>query len=197
MNTSQREKLFDFAIGNGNDKIKGNDYMMEKSIMCQNMIPTYCKYEYNTDSDIYQSLLSYLNSTKIASIMSKVLNTKIIGISDMFISIFYENNYLLTHHDKGLGQYAFVLFLSQNWDFGSNGGKLIFDCQQSDDIHIPTSCYEKRFKFNEMVIFQVAPNLVPHHVEKVTVSKPRIAITGWFFTTDPFCFKCIQQQKGY
>ena len=132
----------------------------------------------------------------ISNIISKVLNTSIIGISDLFISVYAKGNYLLTHHDNALGQFAFVIFLSQNWNFSENGGRLIFDCQQNN-IQQPSSCFEVKFNFNEMIIFQVAPDLVPHHVKKVKVSQPRIAITGWFYTSSiPICSECILRQRG-
>ena len=195
MDISQREHLFDFTFGRGNDKIRGNDYIDQKHIMCLKQSLFYCKYEYKRDCPLHRSLLSYLNSTLISNIMSKILNVSIIAISDLFVSVFDKNNYLNTHNDKGLGQFAFILFLSQNWDFNVNGGRLIFDCQQSDIR--TTSCLEVEFNFNEMIIFQVTPNIVPHHVEKVKVSKPRIAITGWFYTDSiPICTKCISQQRG-
>ena len=50
MDTSQRARLFDFAVGRCNEKIKGNDYMYDKQIMCTNKIFSYCKYEYKMNS---------------------------------------------------------------------------------------------------------------------------------------------------
>ena len=194
MNITQRDNFFDFVTAkyHTNDKLMGSD-----PDICKYEIRFYCKYEYKRDLPLHKSLLSFLNSTIISNIMSKILNITIIGISDLFISVFNENNYLLTHKDKGLGQYAFIIFLSQNWDFDMNGGRLIFDCQQLKGIKHPTCCSEMRFKFNEMVIFQVHPNSVPHHVERVKITQPRIAITGWFYTKQLICTECVRKQKGY
>ena len=94
------------------------------------------------------------------------------------MSIYGKNNFLTTHDDGSLGHFAFVLYLSKNWN-ESNGGILHFSCH-----HKKGSCYSISHIFNRLVLFQVHPTFVPHYVTEVIVDKPRIALTGWYFSND-------------
>jgi len=184
MNPVQRNESFLFSVNRGNEKIRGNDNIHQKTLEAHAMHKydrfSYCKYEYRRSLPLYQQLLSYLNSSEVTRLMSKVFDVEMIGVSDLFVSVYYKDNFLSTHDDRGLGHYAFVSFLSQDWNFDDNGGALNFNCAAPHKRQ--ESCLEIKFGFNENVFFKVWPDSVSHFVTNVKVNKPRIAITGWYFT---------------
>lgn len=201
MDEIQRNKSFYFAVNRGNEKIRGNDNIEQKikdahSLLNKNAF-SYCKYEYRRELPLYQEILSYLNSSYVINIMSKLLKKDIVGVSDLFISIYYKDNFLSMHDDRGLGHYAFINFLSQNWDSDKNGGSLNFNCQERHNWK--QSCLEIKPIFNQNVLFKVWPNSIPHFVKEVVVDKPRIAITGWYFTTElkGVHWPSIYEETGY
>ena len=184
MSQQTRSQLFQFVINRGNQKIRGNDNIKQKtkeahSLLEQNQF-SYCKYEYRRDTELYQRVLLYLNSSAIRDVMSALVGQKLVSISDMFISVYFRGNFLAKHNDHGLGEYAFVNFMSQNWDFDRFGGTLNFLCPSSNI----ESCLRLTPTFNSNTIFKVFPENVPHFVEEVRGTWPRIAITGWYVTSD-------------
>eukprot|EP01084_Bolivina_argentea_P006480 12299_1 len=183
MDEIQRNKSFYFVVNKGNEKIRGNDNIDLKTKSANELLENnrfaYCKYEYRRQLPLYKRILSYLNSSYVTNIMSKILKKNIVGVSDLFVSIYYKGNFLSIHDDRGLGHYAFVNFLSQDWDSDKYGGSLNFNCQ--DRYKWKDSCYELKPKFNQQFMFKVWPESVQHFVKQVIVDKPRIAITGWYF----------------
>eukprot|EP01084_Bolivina_argentea_P121963 216147_1 len=201
MNESTRQSNFYFTVNHGNEKIRGNDNIEMKTLTAKQLFEnsrfSYCKYEYRRDLPLYKSVLSYLNSSFVSDILSKMLKKKILGVTDLFISVFYKDNFLSTHDDIGLGHYAFVNFLSQDWNFDRYGGALHFNCQTRRDWR--KSCYGVKFKFNQASFFKVYPESLPHFVSEVSVFKPRIAITGFVFGEDKrgIHWASIAEETGY
>jgi len=201
MNETTRSESFYFAFNNHNEKIRGNDDIERKMEDAHRRWRehqfSYCKYEYRRQLPLYQRVLAYLNSSYVTTLMSKVLKKEVVGVSDLFISVYFKENFLSMHNDKGLGHYAFVNFLSQDWDFEANGGSLNFNCQSKERWR--ESCLEMKPEFNQNMLFKVWPESIPHFVSEVQVELPRIAITGWYFTTDPkgVMWSFIEEETGY
>jgi len=180
---------------------RGNENIAQKTLNAHSMLNqnafSYCKYEYRRQLPLYQRILSYLNSSYVVNIMSKLLKKEILGVSDLFISVYYKDNFLSMHDDRGLGHYAFVNFMSQNWESDKYGGSLHFNCQ--DRTNWRESCHELKPEFNQIALFKVWPEAIPHFVSEVTVDLPRIAITGWYFTANPkgVHWASIAEETGY
>ncbi len=104
-------------------------------------------------------------------------------VTDYFVSMYVQGDFLTTHQDFNLGTYAFVLQLSKDWE-PSFGGALAFSCRRSKPLD---RCRSLVPLFNTMTIFQTRPDLVDHWVEEVVVPTERTrryAVTGWIATGD-------------
>ena len=186
-NMRLRDKYYTFTMNEGNKKIRGNDNISNKLRYVNSMHDqgrfSYCKWEYSRDEIIYKSVLNWLNHTHTMEFLSNTIGIKLTGLTDMFISAFAKDQFLSTHSDSGLGDIAFILMLSQNWDSDKNGGSLNFNCNKKNgrgQMWEEISCYEIKYEFNTLVLFRVFPMTMNHFVSKVKINEPRLAVTGWF-----------------
>ena len=97
-NESIRHDNFLFATNKGNEKLRSNDNIDKKiKYAKQKMLAgkfSYAKYELKRQHKLYQLIHNSLNSTYIADIMTKIIGETILGITDLFVSVYYKDNFL-------------------------------------------------------------------------------------------------------
>jgi Rps23 Pro-64 3,4-dihydroxylase Tpa1-like proline 4-hydroxylase len=124
-------------------------------------------------------LKEYFESDEIKDAVSKIIGEKVTNLNETFCSKYETNDYLSIHHDKGKGDYAFVLQLTKDWN-PSYGGLLTFCDRSTNEIYKTVNPL-----FNSLTIFRIknVPN-TDHFVSMNVSSHTRYAFTGWFTVSE-------------
>jgi len=96
-----------------------------------------------------------------------------LSLGETFVSIYRAGDFLSVHHDKGKGDFAFVLNLTPSWKSVWGGSLHVCGASTSTAVEVG---------YNSLSLLDVSdPEGHDHYVSMVSpyAPKPRIAVTGW------------------
>mgnify|MGYP001192239902 CR=1 FL=1 len=162
----QFEKANNLQIKKIQDKFKNNhfSYIFHRSM--NNVKPSFLEY----------ILRKHMSSNEFIDYLNKITSLNLTKLNTLFLSKYKGGHFLSPHSDKNNGKLAFVLNLTKDWK-AQYGGILHFldDSKlQIIDSFVPI--------FNNLIIFEVPENGIPHYVSHVVpyLKKERYSITGWY-----------------
>ncbi|XP_063729816.1 prolyl 3-hydroxylase OGFOD1-like [Symsagittifera roscoffensis] len=128
-----------------------------------------------------------LVNNDLKSWICSVFNVKLNGLVSVSGSIYNQTDYLLCHDDKLEGRkIAFIFYLvDEDWSGNEDGGCLrLFS---SDHNFVPCGLPSKIIApvSNTFVMFEVVPGSYHDVSEVLTNRSPRLAISGWFHSSEP------------
>lgn len=134
------------------------------------------KDHYPTCICIVCKMRKLFESEYMRDILSSMVGEPVLRMDETFFSKYEQGDYLSIHHDKGKGDYAFILQFTKDWN-PVNGGLLHF-CDKDHKIYRTISP-----EFNSITIFKIKNTEITNHfVSRVSGSSARYAYTGWFST---------------
>ena len=133
-------------------------------------------YRFSRTEWIHPSLYELWNSSIFSTMLSQITGHDNLTwvTTSTFTSKYESGDFLNIHTDENHGKIAFVYQLTENWKPGFGGLFMrIGDDDKVDKTVIPT--------FNELTLFDVSNNGVPHMVTQVIKNLPhtRIGYSGW------------------
>ena len=166
----KNKKRIDFFKKKAKNNFKKDkfSYIFEKTMI-------YTKYEI---SELEKTLRLILGSNLFISYLNKITNNKLnlTKLNTMFVSRYKSGHYLAPHSDINNGKLAFVINLSYNWKPQYGGILHILNNDRTEILHsfVPS--------FNNMVIFEIPEEGIPHYVSNVSpnIKNIRYALTGWY-----------------
>ncbi len=129
--------------GGGNKKIRSNNHIVDRHIVATNLAAngrfSYSKFELSPKSKSSKEILNrvrlFLSDKNTRRAIENIMDNsrdnkrpdKIVGITDIFITLYEKGQFLSAHNDENSGSLAVVLSLSKNWK-STYGGNLDFFC---------------------------------------------------------------------
>jgi|EP00942_MAST-04A_sp_MAST-4A-sp1_P005672 Rps23 Pro-64 3,4-dihydroxylase Tpa1-like proline 4-hydroxylase len=188
--------------GGGNQKIRSNENIINRHKKAVELAGkkhfAYSKFELSPKSDSSKELIKLVREflgdkqnrfaiEKIMGLKQQKARSKLVGLTDIFITLYEKGNFLSVHNDENSGSLAVVISLSKHWK-EKYGGNLEFFCMDKKQW-----CKKLIPKFNSATLFLSRPHNVWHRVSQVNnqlssgkkKKKPRrYAITSWYATSD-------------
>lgn len=173
-----------YTTNDGKAKIRSNEDIAERRRRVEAAYRrgefAYSKWEPQRGSAFHQEVQRHMGSAATLAQLSAIVGEEIVRISDLYVTVFQRGDFLSLHDDRGLGKYAFTISLSSLAE--DEGGRLRLYAAPEGGEGRRRMLGELRPQANELVIFSLSPELVPHEVEPVTGSTRRSTIAGFLET---------------
>ncbi|WP_437939261.1 2OG-Fe(II) oxygenase [Sorangium sp. So ce341] len=178
-----------YTTNDGTAKIRSNENIVERRRRVEAAYKrgefAYSKWEPQRASAFHQEVQRHMSSAATLAQLSAIVGEEIVRMSDVYVTIFQDGDFLSLHDDRGLGKYAFTLSLSSLAE--GEGGRLRLYAAPEGGEGQPRMLGELRPRANELLIFSLSPTLLPHEVEPVTGTTRRSTIAGFLETRDFTC----------
>ncbi len=175
-----------YTTNEGTAKIRGNEDIAARRRRVEDTYRrgefAYSKWEPQRGSAFYQEVQRHMVSAATLARLSAIVGEEIVRISDLYVTIFQRGDFLSLHEDRGLGKYAFTISLSSLAE--GEGGRLRLYAAPEGGEGRPRMFGELRPRANELAIFALTPERLPHEVEPVTGTTRRSTIAGFLETRD-------------
>lgn len=153
----------------------------------------YSKWEPLRSSAFYLEVQRYMESPETLARLAALLGEESVRISDVYVTIFQRDDFLGRHEDRDLGSYAFTISLSSLAE--DEGGRLrLYTAPEGDGA--PSRIRALLPHANELVIFALGPEPLPHDVERVTGTTRRSTLAGFVETGDFTSNRCFVQEAA-